>query len=142
MIFQVCDFGVLIVDVFKVVCQEVVECFKFEVLFVGVFCMVELFQDDLGGFVWMLDFDILVVLLELLFYQKKENWGVLEMFYWLVWVFVGNWEWFENILVNSCNIFGLILFGFCNCDDVCEICDLLCDNGLDVWVVVLFGVWL
>ncbi len=134
--FQARDLGADTAALFQQSVSDAYERFKPNAMLVGASCTAELIQDDPGGLAEALDLPIPVVPLELPAYQRKENWGASETFYYLV----------KNLARPageaagertrpSCNLLGPTALGFRHRDDVHEITGLLAQMGVDINVV-------
>ena len=133
--FQARDLGGDTAELFKSAARNAYERFKPTAMIVGASCTAELIQDDPGGLAKALDLPIPVIALELLAYQKKENWGASETFYRLVRALSGAKRQRPVRARPSCNILGPTALGFRHRDDLIEMRRLLADLGVDVNVV-------
>ncbi len=134
--FQARDLGADTAQLFQDSAREAYERFQPKAMIVGASCTAELIQDDPGGLAEALALPIPVIPLELPSYQRKENWGAAETFYYIV----------KNLsaapvadrparLRPSCNLLGPTALGFRHRDDVREISSLLKELGVDINVV-------
>ncbi len=145
--FQARDLGADTADIFKSACQESYERFRPQALLVGASCTAELIQDDPKGMAKALNLPVPVIGVELLAYQRKENWGAAETFYQLVRALAGG----ERLAPGQkrpprdparaarCNILGPTSLGFRNRDDLTEVLSLLEMMGVEVNLVAPLG---
>lgn len=135
--FEARDLGADTATLFQQSVRDAWERFKPEAMLVGASCTAELIQDDPGGLAEALDLPIPVVPLELPAYQRKENWGASETFYYLVKALAardgGARE--AGSQQPSCNILGPTALGFRHRDDLREVSSLLTDMGVAINVV-------
>ena len=82
--FQARDLGGDTANLFQNAVRDAYERFQPEALLVGASCTAELIQDDPAGLAEALDLPVPVIPLELPAYQRKENWGAAETFYYTV----------------------------------------------------------
>ena len=134
--FQARDLGSDTAALFQNAVSDAYERFKPNAMLVGASCTAELIQDDPGGLAEALDLPIPVVPLELPAYQRKENWGAAETFYYLVKSLARpRAESPAEGARPTCNLLGPTALGFRHRDDVHEITGLLAQMGIDVNVV-------
>ncbi len=134
--FQARDLGSDTAAMFQQSVSDAYERFKPNAMLVGASCTAELIQDDPGGLAEALDLPIPVVPLELPAYQRKENWGAAETFYYLVKHLARPAsEAAAERTRPSCNLLGPTALGFRHRDDVHEITGLLAQMGVDINVV-------
>ena len=135
--FQARDLGADTAELFQSAARGAYERFKPQAMLVGASCTAELIQDDPGGLAEALNLPIPVVPLELPAYQRKENWGASETFYYLVKALVRPTEKKDDEAIRrpSCNLLGPTALGFRHRDDVQEISRLLAQLGVDINVV-------
>jgi light-independent protochlorophyllide reductase subunit B len=147
--FQARDLGGDTAQLFQTAAREAYERFAPEVLLVGASCTAELIQDDPGGLATALGLPVPVVHLELLAYQRKENWGAAEAFYRLVRTCVPRAAATGAARTSPaaadpgrprrCNLLGPTALGFRHRDDVVEVKRLLASLGIEVNVVAPLG---
>ena len=144
--FQARDLGADTASIFKNACEEANERFKPSALLVGASCTAELIQDDPMGLAKALDMEIPVVGVELLAYQRKENWGASETFYQLVRTLAspfrpapGETRERRPGAAPCCNILGPTSLGFRNRDDVTEVVKLLESLGVEINLIAPLG---
>lgn len=134
--FQARDLGADTAQLFQDAVSEAYERFEPKAMIVGASCTAELIQDDPGGLAEALNLPIPVIPLELPSYQRKENWGAAETFYYIVKSLcekpVGDRP---QKLRPSCNLLGPCALGFRHRDDVTELSGLLRQLGIDINVV-------
>jgi len=135
--FQARDLGADTAELFQSAARDAYERFKPQAMLVGASCTAELIQDDPGGLAEALNLPIPVVPLELPAYQRKENWGASETFYYLVKALARPAEDRGSDAARrpSCNLLGPTALGFRHRDDVREISQLLERLGIDINVV-------
>ncbi len=134
--FQARDLGGDTAQLFQDACREAYERFKPKAMIVGASCTAELIQDDPGGLAEALDLPIPVIPLELPSYQRKENWGASETFYYIVKrLCAAPRERRAEASRPSCNLLGPTALGFRHRDDVRELSSLLDELGVDINVV-------
>jgi light-independent protochlorophyllide reductase subunit B len=105
-------------------------------MIVGASCTAELIQDDPGGLADALGLPIPVIPLELPSYQRKENWGAAETFYYIVRHLSRPPREDRSARARpSCNLLGATALGFRHRDDVHEISMLLRQIGVDINVI-------
>jgi light-independent protochlorophyllide reductase subunit B len=134
--FQARDLGSDTAALFQQSVSDAYERFSPQAMIVGASCTAELIQDDPGGLAEALNLPIPVIPLELPAYQRKENWGAAETFYYIVKTLArpGNQE-RDADARPSCNLLGPTALGFRHRDDVREISGLLESMGIDINVV-------
>ena len=135
--FQARDLGADTAQLFQDAVQDAYERFKPKAMIVGASCTAELIQDDPGGLAEALALPIPVIPLELPSYQRKENWGAAETFYYIVKTLCPPPAADEPParVRPSCNLLGATALGFRHRDDVHELRMLLGQLGVDVNVV-------
>lgn len=143
--FQARDLGADTAQLFQDAARDAYERFQPQAMLVGASCTAELIQDDPGGLAEALKLPIPVVPLELPAYQRKENWGASETFYYLVKALVRPPEQASGSDCHrdnnhdhnrpSCNLLGPTALGFRHRDDVREISRLLDSLGVDINVI-------
>ncbi|MEM8817210.1 MAG: ferredoxin:protochlorophyllide reductase (ATP-dependent) subunit B [Pseudomonadota bacterium] len=133
--FQARDLGADTAQMFQDAVSNAYERFKPKAMLVGASCTAELIQDDPGGLAEALNLPIPVVPLELPSYQRKENWGAAETFYYLVRKLAKPVAERAEREKPSCNLLGPTALGFRHRDDVEEIQTLLRQLGVEVNVV-------
>ncbi|MEM1174228.1 MAG: ferredoxin:protochlorophyllide reductase (ATP-dependent) subunit B [Pseudomonadota bacterium] len=134
--FQARDLGGDTAQLFQDAVTSAYERFRPKAMIVGASCTAELIQDDPGGLSEALQLPIPVIPLELPSYQRKENWGASETFYFITRALAQAKD--ENTaqkLRPSCNLLGPTALGFRHRDDVHELCGLMYQLGIDVNVV-------
>ena len=82
--FQARDLGADTAQLFQDAVRDAYERFQPKAMIVGASCTAELIQDDPGGLADALNLPIPIIPLELPSYQRKENWGAAETFYYIV----------------------------------------------------------
>ena len=135
--FQARDLGGDTAQLFQDAVSDAYERFQPAAMIVGASCTAELIQDDPGGLAEALELPIPVIPLELPSYQRKENWGAAETFYYIVRNLArppGDAPKAEK-LRPSCNLLGPTALGFRHRDDVTELTTLLTQLGVDINVV-------
>ena len=135
--FQARDLGGDTAQLFQDAVSNAYERFQPAAMIVGASCTAELIQDDPGGLAEALELPIPVIPLELPSYQRKENWGAAETFYYIVRNLArppGEAPQAEK-LRPSCNLLGPTALGFRHRDDVTELTTLLTQLGVDINVV-------
>lgn len=130
--FQARDLGADTAALFQNAVRDAYERFSPQAMIVGASCTAELIQDDPGGLAEALGLPIPVVPLELPAYQRKENWGAAETFYYLVKSLARAADPAARRERPSCNLLGATALGFRHRDDVHEITGLLDEMGIDV----------
>jgi len=134
--FQARDLGADTAQLFQQSVQDAYERFRPDAMIVGASCTAELIQDDPGGLAEALGLPIPVVPLELPAYQRKENWGAAETFYYLVKTLARpRSEASADGNRPSCNLLGATALGFRHRDDVRELSALLGRLGIYINVV-------
>jgi light-independent protochlorophyllide reductase subunit B len=133
--FQARDLGADTAQLFQDAVRESYERFRPQAMIVGASCTAELIQDDPGGLAEALDLPIPVIPLELPSYQRKENWGAAETFYYIVRALSAPPPERPERMRPSCNLLGPTALGFRHRDDVHELTGLLAQLGIDVNVV-------
>ncbi len=134
--FQARDLGGDTAELFQSAARDAYERFQPSAMIVGASCTAELIQDDPGGLAEALALPIPVIPLELPSYQRKENWGAAETFYYIVRTLApARGEERPRNLKPSCNLLGATALGFRHRDDVLELTSLLGQLGIDVNVV-------
>ena len=134
--FQARDLGGDTAELFQSAARDAYARFEPAAMLVGASCTAELIQDDPGGLAEALDLPIPVIPLELPSYQRKENWGAAETFYYIVRALAPlRDEDRPRNLKPSCNLLGATALGFRHRDDVLELTSLLGQLGIDVNVV-------
>lgn len=134
--FQARDLGGDTAQLFQDAVTDAYERFQPKAMIVGASCTAELIQDDPGGLAEALDLPIPVIPLELPSYQRKENWGASETFYYIVkHLCAPPAETTTEKLRPSCNILGPTALGFRHRDDLHEISGLLRQLGIDINVI-------
>jgi len=134
--FQARDLGSDTAQLFQDAARDAYERFQPKAMLVGASCTAELIQDDPGGLAEALALPIPVIPLELPSYQRKENWGAAETFYYIVRALaVAPDPERATALKPSCNILGPTALGFRHRDDVTEVTTLLAQLGVDINVV-------
>jgi len=134
--FQARDLGSDTAQLFQDAVAEAYERFEPKAMIVGASCTAELIQDDPAGLAEALALPIPVIPLELPSYQRKENWGASETFYYIVRNLVRpRADDRPEKLRPSCNLLGPTALGFRHRDDVSELTTLLAQLGIDVNVV-------
>ncbi len=134
--FQARDLGADTAQLFQDAVQNAYERFKPKAMIVGASCTAELIQDDPGGLSEALALPIPVVPLELPSYQRKENWGAAETFYYITKALAAEPSSADvDKLRPSCNLLGPTALGFRHRDDVHELTSLMLKLGVDVNVV-------
>ncbi len=136
--FQARDLGGDTAQLFQDAVSSAYERFKPKAMIVGASCTAELIQDDPGGLSEALHLPIPVIPLELPSYQRKENWGASETFYFITRALArseGSLGDGAQKLRPSCNLLGPTALGFRHRDDVHELCGLMYELGIDVNVV-------
>jgi light-independent protochlorophyllide reductase subunit B len=131
--FQARDLGADTAQLFQDAVRNAYERFKPKAMIVGASCTAELIQDDPGGLAEALDLPIPVIPLELPSYQRKENWGAAETFYYIV-KNLSRPPSRESVSRErpSCNLLGATALGFRHRDDVSELTMLLKQLGVDI----------
>ncbi|MEJ1994439.1 MAG: ferredoxin:protochlorophyllide reductase (ATP-dependent) subunit B [Limibacillus sp.] len=145
--FQARDLGSDTASIFKSSCQEAYERFKPSALLVAASCTAELIQDDPMGLAKALDLEIPVVGVELLAYQRKENWGASETFYQLIRTLASPFRPAPGEKRPErqpgtrarCNVLGPTSLGFRNRDDVTEVVKLLERLGVEINLIAPLG---
>ncbi|MEJ2026920.1 MAG: ferredoxin:protochlorophyllide reductase (ATP-dependent) subunit B, partial [Limibacillus sp.] len=107
----------------------------------------ELIQDDPMGLAKALDLEIPVVGVELLAYQRKENWGASETFYQLIRTLASPFRPAPGEKRPErqpgtrarCNVLGPTSLGFRNRDDVTEVVKLLERLGVEINLIAPLG---
>ncbi len=134
--FQARDLGADTAQLFQDAVQNAYERFRPKAMIVGASCTAELIQDDPGGLAEALGLPIPVIPLELPSYQRKENWGAAETFYYIVKSLSRPPSAKDPAQERpSCNLLGATALGFRHRDDVQEISMLLRQLGIDINVV-------
>ena len=134
--FQARDLGGDTAELFQSAARDAYERFQPKTMLVGSSCTAELIQDDPGGLAEALALPIPVIPLELPSYQRKENWGAAETFYYIVRTLApARDEERPQNLKPSCNLLGATALGFRHRDDVVELTSLLGQLGIEVNVV-------
>ena len=134
--FQARDLGGDTAQLFQDAARDAYERFQPKAMIVGASCTAELIQDDPGGLAEALALPIPVIPLELPSYQRKENWGAAETFYYIVRTLVAKPDPDRPTAMKpSCNLLGPTALGFRHRDDVSEIAGLLAQLGIDINVV-------
>jgi len=134
--FQARDLGGDTAQLFQDAVSDAYERFKPSAMIVGASCTAELIQDDPGGLSEALGLPIPVVPLELPSYQRKENWGAAETFYYITKALAkAPEESPTRKLRPSCNLLGATALGFRHRDDVNEISGLMAQLGIDINVI-------
>ena len=134
--FQARDLGADTAQLFQDAVRDAYARFRPSAMIVGASCTAELIQDDPGGLSEALDLPIPVIPLELPSYQRKENWGASETFYYITKALAKEQEQSTATRLRpSCNLLGPTALGFRHRDDVYEITGLLASLGVDVNVV-------
>ena len=133
--FQARDLGADTAALFQNATRDAYERFQPQAMLVGASCTAELIQDDPGGLAEGLNLPIPVIPLELPAYQRKENWGASETFYYLVRALAKPVEKPPSKARPSCNLLGATALGFRHRDDVRELSTLLDAMGIDINVV-------
>ena len=134
--FQARDLGGDTAQLFQDAVSDAYERFRPKAMIVGASCTAELIQDDPGGLAEALNLPIPVIPLELPSYQRKENWGAAETFYYIVkGLSRPRAETTEPRERPSCNLLGATALGFRHRDDVQEISMLLRQMGVDINVI-------
>ena len=134
--FQARDLGADTAQLFQDAVQNAYERFQPKAIIVGASCTAELIQDDPGGLSEALDLPIPVIPLELPSYQRKENWGASETFYYITKA-LGRAPQTNGVdkLRPTCNLLGPTALGFRHRDDVRELTSLMHRLGVDINVV-------
>lgn len=134
--FQARDLGGDTAQLFQDAVSNAYERFQPRAMIVGASCTAELIQDDPGGLSEALNLPIPVIPLELPSYQRKENWGASETFYYITRGLA------KERAVNSadklrpsCNLLGATALGFRHRDDVHELTGLMLSLGIDINVI-------
>ena len=131
--FQARDLGADTAQLFQDAVRDAYERFQPKAMIVGASCTAELIQDDPGGLAEALGLPIPVIPLELPSYQRKENWGAAETFYYIVRTLsrppAANRE---RRARPTCNLLGATALGFRHRDDVNELGMLLRQLGVDI----------
>ena len=134
--FQARDLGADTAQLFQDAVRDAYERFQPKAMIVGASCTAELIQDDPGGLAEALGLPIPVIPLELPSYQRKENWGAAETFYYITRALcapaVPNRP--QNVR-PTCNLLGPTALGFRHRDDVLELTTLLQQLGVDINVI-------
>ncbi len=134
--FQARDLGKDTAQLFQDAASDAYERFQPKAMIVGASCTAELIQDDPGGLAEALGLPIPVIPLELPSYQRKENWGAAETFYYIVRTLAADASNDRpQKLRPSCNLLGATALGFRHRDDVSELTTLLGQLGIDINVV-------
>ena len=135
--FQARDLGADTAQLFQDAVSNAYERFKPKAMIVGASCTAELIQDDPGGLAEALNLPIPVIPLELPSYQRKENWGAAETFYYIVKSLCPspNEDDRPARVRPSCNLLGATALGFRHRDDVHELTTLMNQLGIDINVV-------
>jgi light-independent protochlorophyllide reductase subunit B len=134
--FQARDLGGDTAQLFQDAVKDAYERFAPAAMIVGASCTAELIQDDPGGLAEALDLPIPVIPLELPSYQRKENWGAAETFYYIVRSLVLKPDPERPAAMRPrCNVLGPTALGFRHRDDVSEVTGLIAQLGIDVNVV-------
>ncbi len=134
--FQARDLGADTAQLFQDAASDAYERFRPKAMIVGASCTAELIQDDPGGLAEALNLPIPVIPLELPSYQRKENWGAAETFYYIVKALSKPpAERAATRVRPSCNLLGPTALGFRHRDDVHELTTLMLQLGIDVNVV-------
>jgi light-independent protochlorophyllide reductase subunit B len=140
--FQARDLGGDTAQLFQDAVRDAYERFEPRAMIVGASCTAELIQDDPAGLAQALDLPIPVIPLELPSYQRKENWGAAETFYYIVRALnEGQPDAPTGDATPGparrprCNLLGPTALGFRHRDDVHELTTLLAQLGVDVNVV-------
>ncbi len=134
--FQARDLGADTAQLFQDAVSDAYERFQPKAMLVGASCTAELIQDDPGGLAEALALPIPVIPLELPSYQRKENWGAAETFYYVVRTLAKPRDDDDRDSRSpSCNLLGPTALGFRHRDDVQEIQTLLTQLGIEVNVV-------
>ncbi len=134
--FQARDLGSDTAQLFQDSVRDAWERFRPAAMIVGASCTAELIQDDPGGLAEALDLPIPVIPLELPSYQRKENWGAAETFYYIVRTLAPASDSERPARLRpSCNLLGATALGFRHRDDVSELRTLLGQLGIDINVV-------
>jgi light-independent protochlorophyllide reductase subunit B len=136
--FQARDLGADTAQLFQDAVRDAYERFQPKAMIVGASCTAELIQDDPGGLAEALGLPVPVIPLELPSYQRKENWGAAETFYYIVKA-LSRPPRRESRSRPSCNLLGATALGFRHRDDVAEITMLLQQLGIDVNVTAPWG---
>ncbi len=131
--FQARDLGADTAQLFQDAVRDAYERFQPKAMIVGASCTAELIQDDPGGLAEALGLPIPVIPLELPSYQRKENWGAAETFYYIVRTLSRPRAAERDERARpSCNLLGATALGFRHRDDVNELSMLLRQLGVDV----------
>jgi len=135
--FQARDLGADTAQLFQDAVENAYQRFEPKAMIVGASCTAELIQDDPGGLAEALDLPIPVIPLELPSYQRKENWGASETFYYIVKALCAPPSDRERVqrARPSCNLLGPTALGFRHRDDVHELKSLMNLLGVDINVV-------
>ncbi|MEM9689162.1 MAG: ferredoxin:protochlorophyllide reductase (ATP-dependent) subunit B [Pseudomonadota bacterium] len=136
--FQARDLGADTAQLFQDAVKDAYERFKPKAMIVGASCTAELIQDDPGGLSEALNLPIPVIPLELPSYQRKENWGASETFYFITRALAqlpDEAATAAQKLRPSCNLLGATALGFRHRDDVHELTGLMHQLGIDVNVI-------
>ena len=136
--FQARDLGADTAQLFQDAVRDAYERFQPKAMIVGASCTAELIQDDPGGLAEALGLPVPVIPLELPSYQRKENWGAAETFYYIVKA-LSRPPRRESRSRPSCNLLGATALGFRHRDDVAEITMLLQQLDIDVNVTAPWG---
>ncbi len=138
--FQARDLGSDTAQLFQDAVRDAWVRFEPAAMLVGASCTAELIQDDPGGLAEALGLPIPVIPLELPSYQRKENWGAAETFYYLVRGLIRSPEEQDRSgrARPSCNLLGATALGFRHRDDVRELSKLLASMGIDINVIAPF----
>ena len=129
------DLGSDTAALFQQSVRDAYERFAPEAMIVGASCTAELIQDDPGGLAEALNLPIPVIPLELPAYQRKENWGAAETFYYIVKTLARPSGDRPSERRPSCNLLGPTALGFRHRDDVREITGLIESMGIDINVI-------
>ncbi len=131
--FQARDLGADTAQLFQDAVRDAYERFQPKAMIVGASCTAELIQDDPGGLADALNLPIPVIPLELPSYQRKENWGAAETFYYIVRTLSRPPADDRNGRSRpTCNLLGATALGFRHRDDVNELGMLLRQLGVDI----------
>ncbi len=131
--FQARDLGADTAQLFQDAVRDAYERFQPKAMIVGASCTAELIQDDPGGLAEALGLPIPVIPLELPSYQRKENWGAAETFYYIVRTLSRPRAADRDERARpSCNLLGATALGFRHRDDVNELSMLLRQLGVDI----------
>jgi light-independent protochlorophyllide reductase subunit B len=138
--FQARDLGGDTAQLLQTAIRDAYERFAPEAMLVAASCTAELIQDDPGGLARALQLPIPIVPLDLPSYQRKENWGASETFFYLVRALAKSSQAApdrdkQRSARPVCNLLGPTALGFRHRDDLAEVARLVGELGIDVGVV-------